>query len=75
MTGPDLPIARVNLAVSEFPITIEARSVETGGVVWSRVVHGPEALYVPPLAKMIGHPVRIRIRYPDGTITDSDPPS
>jgi hypothetical protein len=66
-----LPTARVNLEPNDLPLTIEAISSATGEVVWRHVVTGPGAIFVPPLAKMIGCPVRIRFRWANGTVTES----
>lgn len=70
----DLPVARFDLKPGAFPFTIEAISSATGEVVWREVVNGPGRTFVPPLAEMIGRSVAIRIRWADGSITETPAP-
>ena len=58
-----------------YPLRVEALHPATGEVLWETKVEEPEGLeylWIPPLAKIFGHPVRIRIVWGDGTITDRD---
>lgn len=64
-----LPVAFHDLPASEYPFTIEAINSVTGDIVWTRKVTGPESVYVPPLTRMVGAPVDIRLRSSDGSIT------
>lgn len=36
--------------------------------VWEATVAGPGPLYIPPLSKLVGEPVRVVIHYADGTV-------
>lgn len=56
-----------------YPFTMRAFGERTGRELWSRVVEAPDGLYaarVPPLARMHGEPVRIRIEFADGSVED-----
>jgi hypothetical protein len=60
-----------------FPILVEALHPETGAVVWSLTVeepvNGAQAIRIPPLAWMFGHPVEMRITFADGAVVAGGP--
>jgi hypothetical protein len=73
------PVAFADLPESSFPFTVEALHPKTNQVVWSTVVAKPEpgqkiALHIPPLRRQLGHSVKFRAVWPDGTITTMGPP-
>jgi len=62
----------------QYPIVIEALHPDTRAVVWSKKVEAPDGLelvYIPPLARMLGHPVTIRMTFGDGSIKETPPPA
>lgn len=68
------PFAHFDFAPDKFPITIEALHPETRVVVWAKTIEKPADLamiVVPPLRKQLGHPVVIRVRYGDGTVSEN----
>ncbi len=72
-----MTVIRHDFPASDFPITVEALHPETRRVVWRRVIPAPEdteLLTIPPLRKILGHPVIIRIRFGDGRTEESAPP-
>jgi hypothetical protein len=67
---------RYNFRPEDFPITFEALHPKTGAVVWSKTVDAPETeLYIPPLAKQLGHRVVIRITFGERTVTEEKQPN
>ena len=61
-----------DLPARDFPLVIEAFDL-TDQVVWQQRVVGPGSLYIPPLADDHG-PVRIKITYADGRVSEASPP-
>jgi len=70
-----LPVARHDLPQDCFPFVVQALSTRDGTVVWERTIKRAENVYIPPLAKQIGCPVKIRLIWPDGTVEEQDPPT
>jgi hypothetical protein len=71
------PPPRFDLPPGAFPVTIEALHPETRAVVWSARVERPEEtflLYIPPLKLIHGHPVVIRMRFADGSVSEQAAP-
>jgi hypothetical protein len=67
---------RFDFPPDHYPITIEALHPDTSDVVWSMTLEKPEdtaLVRIPPLRKILGHPVMIRIRYATGRIQESEP--
>jgi hypothetical protein len=61
-----------------FPIEVEALHPDTREVVWHAFVERPPdgqriLLEIPPLRKQLGHPVTMRIRFGDGTVSTREP--
>lgn len=70
------PLRRYDFPASKFPITIEALHPESREVVWSKVLEQPAdaaLVHIPPLARMFGHAIEIRIRYGDGEVQEETP--
>jgi len=65
------------LPAEMYPFLIEALHPETRKVVWSMCVAAPadpagfQAVTIPPLSKTYGHPVLMRITWPDGTVSEA----
>lgn len=62
-----------NFAPEDFPIVLEAIHPETRHVVWSKTIEKPDditAIYIPPLRRQLGHPVVMRARYGNGSMTE-----
>jgi len=59
-------------APESYPLLIEALHPDTRQVVWSLKVeqpaNGDTRIYIPPLARRFGHPVKIRITFADGEV-------
>ena len=66
--------AKITLPAEAYPLTIEAINMHTDAVVWTAEVTGPEVLYVPPLRKTVGAPIRVRITFADETVVEFDGP-
>lgn len=64
-----MPHAFHDLPPEAFPFTMIALTVGSGTEVWRAEVSEPAAVYVPPLADTHG-PVRIRIEWGDGSVTE-----
>lgn len=65
------PGVRCDFHPEDFPITFEALHPKTRVVVWSQTVERPAdatELYIPPLAKQLGHRVIMRITFGDGRV-------
>ena len=73
MTAARTPVARVDLRREDFPFVIAAYRVSTDDEVWRRKVTGPAELWIPPLARQFGEPVRIRIFWKDGRVEVKEP--
>ncbi len=78
MTG--IPAKICDLPREKYPFKIEYLHPETREVVDSVTVEAPapgtrNALYIPPLAKMLGHPVAVRITFADGQVQEMPPMS
>jgi len=59
-----------------YPLVIEALHPDTRAVVWTKTVAAPEdvaAIYIPPLARMLGHPVTIRMTWANGDVREGAP--
>lgn len=66
---------RYDYPPEKYPITIEALHFATGAVVWTKTVAEPPGdvsavVYIPPLRKQLGHRVRIRVSFGDGTVQE-----
>ena len=74
MQQPPLPEARFDLELEMYPLTIEALHHKTGIVVWSQSVEAKppasQRIHVPALRKQLGHPVRIRVTFADGSVRE-----
>lgn len=71
-TGPS--VKTTDLPAGSFPFTIELIHPATRAAVWSVTVDGPGAIKV-PAARDLGHArLESRVRFPDGTVTESDRP-
>jgi hypothetical protein len=62
-------------AARVFPVRFEALHPETREVVWSGVMQRSvppnfERLHIPPLRKLLGHPVLIRATFADGSVIE-----
>ena len=73
-----LPTAHLNLTPQSFPVVIEALHPVTRKVVWTTTLDKPNdgafvRVYVPPLAKRLGHPVAVRVRFADGREDTREP--
>jgi hypothetical protein len=59
-----------------FPMKIEALHPQTRRVVWSQEVREPigslKEIYIPPLAKQLGHRVAMRITFATGEVTEEN---
>jgi hypothetical protein len=69
-----VPVARYDFPAEKFPVTIEALHPETRAVVWWDRIEKPEFLttrVIPPLARMLGHRVTIRITFGDGEVQET----
>lgn len=78
MNLPPNLIIRRELPESRFPFLLEALHPETREVVWSSKIEKPPAgkqmlVSIPALRKQLGHPVAIRVTYPDGTTDEQEP--
>lgn len=67
------PVAFADLPASAYPLEM-VWFVASGREVYRLTVEGPAAIEVPPLARMIGQPVGLRIEYADGRVEVSLPP-
>ncbi len=77
MTG--IPAAICDLPRKKYPFKVEYLHPHTQEVVDSTTVEAPapgtrNALYIPPLAKILGHPVDVRITFADGQVVEMPPP-
>lgn len=63
-----------DLPADMYPFTLTATGVDSGKVHWQETVEGPGVLYVPPLAKMHGEAVTIRMECADGTSYEEEFP-
>lgn len=66
-----------NLPPQFYPFCVQALHPETRAVVWETTVERPPAgelgrLYIPPLAKQLGHAITIRIMWPHGISVDNN---
>ena len=73
-----LPEAHYDLPPEKYPIRIEALHWITKAVVWSKTVELPNPgakvrTEIPPLRKMFGHPVAMRMTFGDGEVRESPP--
>lgn len=66
------PVRFIDLPPERFPFRIECVAVETGAVVREITVPGPGAVLIPALAAECG-PVRVRVTWGDGTVTETAP--
>lgn len=71
----DSPMAFINLPPEMFPVRLEAFRADTKEIVWFATVDQPKGdalspLYIPPLAKIHGCRIGIRIKYADGVTTE-----
>ncbi len=67
---------RFNFRAEQYPITIEALHPDTRAVVWTTTIEKPDStalVAIPPLRRQLGHPVTIRMRFADGTVTETPP--
>jgi hypothetical protein len=55
-----------DLPADAYPFRIEATGQESGETLWTEDVLGPGVLQVPPLVKMHGEPVTIRVTFATG---------
>lgn len=65
-----IPFAYSELRPEDFPFTLEALDSESGAVVWKKIIETPGPLYIPALAAKIGRPVKVRITWPSGKVTE-----
>lgn len=73
-----LPVASHDLPASYYPFTIQAYHPETQRIVWERYVEMPPpgqkmVLHIPPLRKLYGHPVGIRVLFANGEVKECGP--
>ncbi len=73
-----IPAAVCDLPRGKYPFRVEYLHPETREVVDAVTVEAPEpgtwgALRIPPLAKMLGHPVAVRITFGDGEVQEVPP--
>jgi len=79
--APTLPLPRAAvrhaglLPRSKYPLTIDFLHPVTRAIVHSIRVEAPadgtlEPVYIPPVALQVGHPVRVRVTFADGTVED-----
>lgn len=67
---PDVAVAYHRMAASCFPLKLEA-FLPDGTLVWTARVERPDTrTYVPPLARLHGKRVRIRITWGDGRVSE-----
>jgi hypothetical protein len=64
--------AHHDLRSDQFPFELVALDSETGAVVWRHTVTGPGKVTIPPLARQLGRRVKMRIIWPDGTVSTDD---
>lgn len=67
------PAAKVDLPAGKYPFTVMALDSLTREEVWRHVVSGPGALWIPPLARITGRPIAVRIQFADGTEIVQEP--
>ena len=73
-----MPIAFHDFPEDHFPITLEALHPVTRAVVWTTTIEKPqpgrrELVAIPALSERFGHPVTMRVRWPDGSIQEQEP--
>ena len=66
----------VDLPPEKYPILFEFLHHTTGAVVHTITVRQPPngeraAVTIPPLASLLGHPVRLKITHGDGTVRET----
>lgn len=72
--APTLPIAAHDLPASSYPVRFVA-FVRDGREIWEETISDPPGIIsVPPLARIVGEPVAMRVEYGDGTIEHEYPP-
>jgi hypothetical protein len=62
----------------KFPIRIEMLHWKTRAVVWTKVIVEPDhdgdmKIEIPALARVLGHPVAIRMTFGDGDVIEKEP--
>ncbi len=62
----------LDLPDSAYPVTIEAYHPKKKNVVWSIYVIAPSQVSVPPLTRMLNHPIGMRFRYKDGSVDECE---
>jgi hypothetical protein len=60
-----------NLEPEDLPVTISAYRTDTDEEVWREVITQPTALYVPPLARIHGCPIKVVVEFANGAVTES----
>ena len=70
------PVYRFDQA--DFPLVIEGLHPDTRAVVWSLTIEAPVnadvPIYIPPLARRLGHPITIRMTWANGEVKEMEPP-
>ncbi len=71
-----IPAAIFDLPKEKYPMKIEFLHPETREVVDTLEIEAPasgtrNAIYIPPVARIVGHSVAVRIFFGDGTVQDS----
>jgi hypothetical protein len=70
------PAKKLLVPPEKFPITIEFLHPVTGAVVHTITIEAPSAyeltpVPIPPVAKMVGHPVEARMIFGDGEVIET----
>ncbi len=74
-----LQVALADLPKAKFPVLIECLHPQTRAIVHRIEVKVPRPgtrtpVYIPPLARRLGHPVMVRVTFGDGEIIEAPPP-
>ena len=65
------PISLHRLPARLFPLKIEAFRCGDRALIWAERVREPKTVTVPPLARMHGCLVEVRITYADGSVSEA----
>ena len=57
-----------DLPAKAFPVVLRAYRVDSDKKVWEETLRDAGAVYIPPLQKRLGVPVRVEVEMADGTV-------